>query len=128
MTKSNLLQVAENIKKTAIPEIIDLYAPSLGTIYESQFLGEPILLYVNSRGEPLALYYRYVMYRFASTEVKRRHQMMEFYYGCKCETQVFLYPNERNVVYKDIYGVVHYDKTDNPVYGDYCTVIPLPPA
>ena len=126
MTKSNLLQIAETIKKTAIPEIIDLYAPSLGTTYESQYLGKPILLYVNSRGEPLALYYQKVMYRFASTEKKRMHQMKEFYTGRNCDTQVYLYNNTRMVAFQDEEGVVHYDKTDNPVYGDYCTVIPLP--
>lgn len=126
MTRTYLLQVAESIKLTTIPKQLDVLAPSLGSTYETKFLGKPILLYVNSRGEPLAIYYKKVMYCFASTSKERIYIMKEFYDSLQCNTKVFLYTNPRSVAYSDEEGIVHYSKTDNPMYGDYSSVIPLP--
>lgn len=128
MTRTYLLQVAESIKKTAIPKFLDPLAPALGTTYETKFLGNKILLYVNSRGEPLAIYHKKVMYVFSTTSTQRVHIMKDFYEALNCNTKVFLYNNDKHISFRDDEGTVHYDNSSNPMYGDYSTLIPLPHA
>lgn len=126
MTKTYMLELAESIKRTTPPHVIDNIAQSLGSFYYSKFLGFPITLYTSKLGTPVAIYYKQVMYCLTTVDKVRAAIVRDTYNALKCHTKVFLYDNAHSILYRDEEGVVHYEPKTSPKYGDYAQLIPLP--
>ena len=126
MTKTYMLELAETIKRTTSPHVIDNIAPSLGIFYHSKFLGFPITLYTSKLGTPIAIYHKQVMYCLNTVDPVRATIVRDTYKALECHTKVFLYNNAHSILFTDEEGTVHYEPKTSPKYGDYEQLIPLP--
>lgn len=125
MTRKYLIQLANQIIHNPNKSFTD---PSyFGVMYISKFNKKEMVVLANIDYVPVAVIYNRTMYCVSPVSYKGAGAIRALYEMYRCKTKVFLYPNSRNMLFKDEQGEFCNYKLANISYKiDYSDCIPLP--
>lgn len=125
MTRTYLVKLANQIISNPIKSFTD---PSyFGIMHISKFKNKEIVVLADIDGVAVAVVYNKTLYCLVPVGYKGAGAIKSVYELYKCKTKVYLYPNSRNMLFRDEYGEFCSYKLANLSFKiDYSDCIPMP--